>query len=78
MVGTLRGKGEHMARDYIARDPRTGKPINFHKAKVAEASFEPIEGPWSALVSADAMSLAEGSLEQKEVRWLGDTSSSRP
>ena len=73
MVGTLRGKGEHMARDYIARDPRTGKPINFHKTKVAEASFEPIEGPWSALVSADAMSLAEGSLEQKEVRWLGDT-----
>jgi len=73
MVGTLRGKGEDMARDYIARDPRTGKPINLQSSKVVEASFEPIEGPWSALLPEDAMSLAEGSLKQRDVLWLGTT-----
>lgn len=73
MVGTLRGKGGSMAKDYIARDPRTGKPINISNTKVVEASFEPIEGPWSALRPEHTMSLADGSLEQREVLWLGVT-----
>ncbi len=71
MVGTLRGKGGTMVKDYIARDPRTGKPIHVTNTKVVEASFEPIEGPWSALRPEDIMSLADGSLDQREVLWLG-------
>ena len=55
-----------MVREYIARDPRTGKPIQTGSRKAKEISFVPIEGPWSALVAGDAMSLAEGTLLSRE------------
>ena len=61
-----------MVREYIARDPRTGKPIQTGSRKAKEISFVPIEGPWSALVAGDAMSLAEGTLLSREVDWMGE------
>jgi HEAT repeat protein len=73
MDGHMRSKGTPMVREYIARDPRTGKPIQTSSTKVSEVSYQPLEGRWSALIPADIMSLAEGSLESREVRWMGVT-----
>ena len=39
----------------------------------ADASYEPVQGPWCALLPSDIMSLAEGTLEEREVRWKNDT-----
>ncbi|MGB0313806.1 MAG: HEAT repeat domain-containing protein, partial [Poseidonia sp.] len=62
-----------MAKKYIARDPRTGKPIQVSQSTKADASYEPVQGPWCALHPDDIMSLAEGTLDQREVRWKNDT-----
>ena len=39
----------------------------------ADASYEPVQGPWCALLPSDIMSLAEGTLEEREVRWKNET-----
>ena len=39
----------------------------------ADASYEPVQGPWCALHPDDIMSLAEGTLAEREVRWKNDT-----
>ena len=72
MDGRLREKGNPMAKKYIARDPRTGKPIRMDKAAAVDTSYEPVGGPWAALHPSDIMSLAEGTLE-RQVRWKNDT-----
>ena len=69
MVGGLRATGTHMAKKYVARDPRTGKPIQVSQSTKADASYEPVQGPWSALHPDDIMSLDEGTLDQRDVRW---------
>ena len=69
----MRAKELTMAKKYIARDPRTGKPIQMGHATTSDASYEPIQGPWCALHHADIMSLAEGTLEKREVRWKNNT-----
>ena len=38
MDGRLREKGNPMAKKYVARDPRTGKPIRMDKAAAVDAS----------------------------------------
>ena len=38
-----------MSRDYIARDPRTGKPLNVKKSKSKKQYIEAQEGPWLAI-----------------------------
>ena len=43
-----------------ALDLRTGKPIQVSQSTKADASYEPVQGPWSALHPDDIMSLAEG------------------
>lgn len=73
MEGTMRPKGTPMAKEYIARDPRTGKPIQVAQSVTLDASYEPIKGPWMALHPDDIMSLAEGSLSERTVRWMNDT-----
>ena len=73
MDGELRGKRVPMAKKYIARDPRTGKPIHVSKTEAADTSYEPLKGSWCALLPADIMSLAEGTLAQRDVRWKNDT-----
>lgn len=69
----MRAKEPLMAKKYIARDPRTGKPIQTGETSVSDVSYEPTQGPWCALHPADIMSLAEGTLEQREVRWKNTT-----
>ena len=71
MDGIMHGKGAPMARKYIARDPRTGKPIEMDHSAHSEVGYEPVIGRWSSLIPADIMSLAEGSLESRDVRWKG-------
>ena len=73
MEGTMRPKGTPMAKEYIARDPRTGKPIQVSQSVTLDASYEPIKGPWIALHPDDIMSLAEGALPERTVRWKNDT-----
>ena len=73
MDGGLRAHGTLMAKKYIALDPRTGKPIQVSQSTKADASYEPVQGPWSALHPDDIMSLAEGTLDQRDVRWKNDT-----
>ena len=73
MEGTMRPKGTPMAKEYIARDPRTGKPIQVSQSVTLDASYEPIKGPWMALHPDDIMSLAEGALPERTVRWKNDT-----
>ena len=73
MDGSMQAKEPLMAKKYIARDPRTGKPIQTGHVAVSDASYEPTLGPWCALHPADIMSLAEGTLEQRDVRWKNDT-----
>ena len=69
----MRPKELTMAKKYIARDPRTGKPIEMGHAATSDASYEPTQGPWGALHHADIMSLAEGTLAEREVRWKNKT-----
>ena len=73
MDGRMRAKEPPMAKKYIARDPRTGKPIQTGQSAVSDASYEPTQGPWCALHPADIMSLAEGTVEQREIRWKNKT-----
>ena len=73
MDGRLRAKGNPMAKKYVARDPRTGKPIRMDKAAAVDTSYEPVGGPWAALHPSDIMSLAEGTLSERQVRWKNDT-----
>ena len=70
MDGIVHTEGTPMAKKYVALDPRTGKPIQMGSTSRGEVHYEPIQGPWSALLAADAMSLADGTLERREVRWL--------
>jgi HEAT repeat protein len=71
MEGHLRAKEQTMARKYIARDPRTGKPIKMEGTTHQDVDYEPVKGRWSVLIPADVMSLAEGSLASRTVRWKG-------
>jgi len=71
MDGPLQAKEQPMAKKYIARDPRTGKPITMERASHHDVDYEPLKGHWSALIPADVMSLAEGSLGSRDVRWKG-------
>ena len=73
MDGRMPAKEPLMAKKYIARDPRTGKPIQTGQTFTADASYEPAQGPWCALHPSDIMSLSEGTLAQRDVRWKNKT-----
>tara|TARA_B100001121_G_scaffold100426_1_gene88995 strand:- start:136 stop:1425 length:1290 start_codon:yes stop_codon:yes gene_type:complete len=58
-----------MSREYIARDPRTGKPLNVAKAKSKKQYIEAREGPWLAINDSDIIPLANGEISGYEVSW---------
>ena len=61
--------GLEISRDYVARDPRTGRPIN-----VGGSTYQPKikaveEGPWMAIRDSDILPLAKGDLLSLLVSW---------
>ncbi len=59
-----------MAREYIARDPRTGEPIKFAQPQRRGKSKAMLrEGPWMALEYSDILPLAAGKIQSITVRW---------
>ena len=58
-----------MTREYIARDPRTGKPLNVGKSKSKKQYIEAQEGPWLAIKDPDIVRLANGEISQYDVSW---------
>ena len=51
-----------MTREYIARDPRTGKPLNVGRSKSKKQYIEAQEGPWLAIKDSDIVALANGAI----------------
>lgn len=58
-----------MARDYIARDPKTGKPINVGSGYKKRKKSNVETGPWMALPSDAVIPLASGEIESYRVSW---------
>ena len=58
-----------MSREYIARDPRTGKPLNVTKSKSKKQYIETLEGPWLAINDSDIIPLANGEIPGYQVSW---------
>ena len=58
-----------MARDYIARDPKTGRPINQRRAtkKVDIRSTLPPPGVWERIPRSDIVPLASGQVKMVEI-----------
>ncbi|RJU91309.1 MAG: hypothetical protein DWC07_01580 [Candidatus Poseidoniales archaeon] len=72
MDGEVRDNRVTMSKRYIARDPRTGKPIQSGPTTVRnEISYEATKGPWLALSHEEIMDLAEGSKPSCSVYWMG-------
>ena len=67
----LFSRGPAMARKHIARDPRTGLPIEIGGARhaAAEAGIRPPQGPWGSLLPDQILPLANGIVGSVEVRW---------
>jgi hypothetical protein len=58
-------------RDYIAKDPRTGKPLRAgsRRKKKIDLAYRPNEGPWDALQLDRILPLATGSVQVETVIW---------
>lgn len=70
MIDILRGVGERvLSREYIARDPRTGKPLNVARASKKKQYIETEEGPWLALHKDQIIPLATPNSSNIEVSW---------
>lgn len=69
-----------MSREYIARDPRTGLPLNVgSEPKRKKVIVEIEEGPWSIIRLEDIIPLASGEIESVIVNWKWkDTKLARP
>ena len=63
-----------MARDYVARDPRTGKRISTGKrAKhIQKAAFSAPDGPWKSLLPDQIRDLLERKVSSVEVRHMDE------
>ncbi len=59
-----------MSREYIARDPRTGRPINVGPAKTRSRKRSVKQGPWMAIPQQAVIPLATGELESYRVGWM--------
>lgn len=59
----------NMSREYIARDPRTGRPINVGSNRRQRKKREVREGPWMAIPPQAVIPLATGELEEYKVGW---------
>ena len=60
-----------LSREYIARDPRTGLPINVGSEKKAKpkATAKTERGPWQGLRKQDIIPLAKGEIESAKSVW---------
>ena len=60
-----------MNRDYIARDPRTGKPLTTRRRKITAVNlaYTPGDGAWDAIPLDRILPLANGEIEAIEVIW---------
>ncbi|MEE2758987.1 MAG: hypothetical protein VYA86_03290 [Candidatus Thermoplasmatota archaeon] len=60
-----------MMREYIARDPKTGKPLRTGRKKShgLELAYRPGEGAWDALPMDRILPLAKGDIEVETVIW---------
>ena len=60
-----------MSRDYIARNPRTGKPLSAGRSKsvAINLAYTPGDGAWDAIPLDRILPLANGELEAIEVIW---------
>ncbi len=58
-----------MARDYIARDPRTGRPLNVGNTRSKTKRSEVKEGPWMVIPQQAVIPLATGQIETYRVGW---------
>ena len=58
-----------MSREYIARDPRTGRPINVGSNRRQRKKREVREGPWMAIPPQAVIPLATGELADYKVGW---------
>ena len=73
MDGDLRDNRVTMSKRYIARDPRTGQPIQSASRTIRnEISYEATKGPWLALTHEEIMDLAEGKKATCTVHWMGN------
>lgn len=59
-----------MVREYIARDPRTGLPLNVAKSKRVEKKIHSEIGPWVSIADAEVLPLALGELTEVQTRYL--------
>lgn len=59
-----------MPREYIARDPRTGRPIQVSKRRGSRKPVELEQGPHLALPPQSVISLATGEIESYKVGWM--------
>ena len=58
-----------MSREYIARDPRTGRPINVGSSRRRTKKSDVKEGPWMAIPQQAVIPLATGEIETYRVGW---------
>ena len=58
-----------MSREYIARDPRTGKPLTVARSKSKKQYIETEQGPWMAIPDMDIISLAMGIIDECKIPW---------
>ena len=63
--------GMRISREYVARDPRTGKPINMGGRKNINHVIETESGPWMAIRKEDIIPLAKGEKKHVDVSWKG-------
>ena len=58
-----------MSKEYIARDPRTGKPLNVARSKSKKQYIVTEQGPWMAIPDMDIISLAMGIIDECKIPW---------
>ena len=64
------GEGDYM-RDYIARNPRTGKPLHTgrRRQRTVDLAYQPSEGAWDSLPLDRILGLATGEVVVESVIW---------
>lgn len=63
-----------MARDYVARDPRTGERISTGKKSkhIQKAAFSAPDGPWKSLLPQQIRDLLDRKVSSVEVRYMDE------
>lgn len=62
--------GLGLTREYIARDPRTGLPLNVATTKHVDKKIVSQTGPWVSIPDGQILPLARGEIDQVESRYL--------